>query len=110
MIKENDAYIVGKDKYIVVGEKVIGQRTSSGIKLNKGEMPTWTDVVITERPTIEAVKSVKVEEFAAEGTAKFNSIVAKTQEKAAEVRKKRRSVKKVEVKPINEIKLNDEIV
>ena len=102
IIKEDDAYIVGEDKYIVAGGKVLGQYTSSGIKLNKGNMPTW----ITERPTVEAVKSaVKVEEFAAEGKAKFDAIVAETQEKTVEVRKKRRPVKQVpvEIKPIHEM-------
>ena len=97
MIKETDAYIVGKDRYIVAGNKVIGQYTSSGIKLNKGEKPTW----ITERPTVEAVKTVKVEELAAEGEAKFSAIVAEAQEKTAEVRRKRRPAKKVEAEPIN---------
>jgi hypothetical protein len=104
-ISNNDGYVItDHSNYIVVGKKVVGRtlnkhRSVSTVSIDQ---VNWNDVVgikvITKRPTVEAVNknSVKVNELAAEGEVKFNAIVAEAQEKTAEVRRKRRPVKKTE--------------
>lgn len=110
-ISNNDGYVItDHSNYIVVGKKVVGRtlnkhRSVSTVSIDQ---VNWNDVVgikvITKRPTVEAVNknkvvvepAVKVNELAAEGEAKFNAIVAEAQEKTAEVRRKRRPVKKTE--------------
>jgi hypothetical protein len=115
ILEENGAYVIGNDEYVVVGREVVGQHIDGRIKFNKGNMPAWADatgfgvsanrqVVITERPTVEAIDknkvvikpAAKVDDLAAEGKAKLEEVVAESQVKTAAVRKKRRPVKKVE--------------
>ena len=115
-LEDDTAYVImDNGNYVVHGRDVVGQFHKNTIKLNKGGvMPAWADaagfgvsenrpVVITERPTVEAIDkskvvikpTVKVEDLAAEGKAKLEEVVAESQVKTAVVRKKRRPVKKV---------------
>ena len=114
--EDDTAYVImDNGNYVVHGRDVVGQFNKNTIRPNKGNMPAWIDVagfevstsrpiVITERPTVEAIDknkvvikpAAKVDDLAAEGKAKLEEVVAESQVKTAAVRKKRRPVKKVE--------------
>lgn len=102
-ISNNDGYIItDHDNYIVVGKEVVGRTLNKHRNVSTVNIGTvnWNDVVgikvITKRPTVEAVNknTVKVNELAAEGEAKLNAVVEEGQTKTAEIRRKRRPVKK----------------
>ena len=120
-LEDDIAYVImDNNNYVICGRDVVGQFYKNTIRPNKGTMPAWADaagfsvsasrqVVITERPTVEAIDkskvvikpAVKVDDLAAEGKAKLEEVITESQVKAAAIRKKRRPVKRVEAESTN---------
>ncbi|MBE5925695.1 MAG: hypothetical protein E7270_01865 [Lachnospiraceae bacterium] len=111
-LEENIGYVLAdNNNYIVVNREVVGQLNQNTVRPNKGKMPAWADavgfavastpVVITERPTVEAlasknkvvVKPTPIDELAAEGEAKLKAVVAEGKVKTT--RRRSTTAKKV---------------